>query len=150
MGAKDPLNMRTFLTLCLVAAAMAQGGVPHLPSYGEPNTVYCYHREDPTDHKCYEACATTDFNSTGITQPGTCNPAVFKITETTKKVNACSDGVTIRHDCPREQLRARHRDFPWRPLPRGHNPWRQRLALLEVRGMEVLSTCAARVEIRSL
>jgi len=93
------LNMRTFLTLCLVAAAMAQGGVPHLPSYGEPNTVYCYHREDPTDHKCYEACATTDFNSTGITQPGTCNPAVFKITETTKKVNACSDGVTNLKYC---------------------------------------------------
>merc|ERR1712166_1486067 len=74
MGAKDPLNMRTFLTLCLVAAAMAQGGVPHLPSYGEPNTVYCYHREDPTDHKCYEACATTDFNSTGITQPCSRSP----------------------------------------------------------------------------
>lgn len=79
----------------ILAIAAAQAGMPHVPT---PIT-YCYHREGLGEPKCYEACAEKDFNSSGITQPGTCNPAVFTVTENTQTILACSDGLTNMKYC---------------------------------------------------
>merc|ERR1711907_766506 len=64
-----------------------------------PTTTYCYHREDAKDHKCYEGCATKDFKNSLLQHPGQCNPDVFKVTESTKTITACSDGKTNLKYC---------------------------------------------------
>jgi len=64
-----------------------------------PSTTYCYNREDPKAHKCYEGCATKDFKSGNLKHPGTCNPNVFKVVESSKIVEACSDSKTNLKYC---------------------------------------------------
>jgi len=69
-------------------------------------TAYCYHREDASQHKCYEGCASADFKATGLTHPGECNPAVFTVTESAKTVDQCSDGKTNLKYCTGGSLHA--------------------------------------------
>lgn len=59
----------------------------------------CLHQVDTVDHKCFEACAAMPFKIKGIESTGRC-PALYSSVDTTKKIEACSDGVTNLRYCP--------------------------------------------------
>merc|ERR1711861_53823 len=64
----------------------------------EAATRTCYHEEDTVDHKCFEACATADFKSKGITVSGTC-PSKYNTVDKTVTEEQCPDGVTNLRYC---------------------------------------------------
>jgi len=59
----------------------------------------CVHREDSTNHKCYDACARdSSFAVKGLTSAGAC-PSQYSHIDSSKTVEACSDGVTNLKYC---------------------------------------------------
>jgi len=59
---------------------------------------YCLHQEDLVDHKCYEACANSRFNITGVTGTGKC-PIKYDTVDKTAIVTQCPDGMTNPRYC---------------------------------------------------
>merc|ERR1711939_124505 len=57
----------------------------------------CYHNEDATDHKCYEACAFKEFKDKGFTS-GYC-PDKYNLEESNHQMWQCPDGVTNLKYC---------------------------------------------------
>merc|ERR1711998_44491 len=67
----------------------------------------CLHHEDKKDmthRKCYEACGLGGFAVAGLTAKGPC-PDEYTQTDSTKTVEACSDGKTNLKYCSDEGLR---------------------------------------------
>merc|ERR1712166_218851 len=56
----------------------------------------CFHAIQ--SNKCSEACATSMFKMTGVTDAGPC-PSLYKVIEKTQFVESCSDGVTNTKYC---------------------------------------------------
>jgi hypothetical protein len=85
--------------LYVVNVTMKTKGEAGLNNMAWPWTVRCLHREDATNHKCYEACARdSSFKVKGLNSYGAC-PSKYSETDSTKTVKACSDGVTNLKYC---------------------------------------------------
>merc|ERR1711959_620036 len=63
-----------------------------------PADPICLHEEDTTDHKCFEACASSTFKTKGITMSGRC-PAKYSTIDSHVSQLQCPDGVTNVRYC---------------------------------------------------
>jgi hypothetical protein len=103
-----------FSPLYVVNVTMFTKGVGGIPNkaYWEAITMQtpwnCLHREDFGSSKCYEACAQdAKFAVQGLTTKGACS-ADYSATDSTKKVKACSDGITNLKYCTVNGLHVVH------------------------------------------
>eukprot|EP00657_Telonema_sp_P-1_P009610 TRINITY_DN3845_c0_g1_i6.p1 TRINITY_DN3845_c0_g1~~TRINITY_DN3845_c0_g1_i6.p1 ORF type:complete len:403 (-),score=133.82 TRINITY_DN3845_c0_g1_i6:394-1602(-) len=66
----------------------------------------CVHREDSPNHKCYQACAAdSSFAVGGLTYAGAC-PSTYPLVDSTRVIEACSDGITNLKYCTGGSLHA--------------------------------------------
>merc|ERR1712139_168183 len=85
--ANDPTKMPPYT--CHGAAKVAEVA---------PADPICLHEEDTTDHKCFEACASSTFKTKGITMSGRC-PAKYSTIDSHVSQLQCPDGVTNVRYC---------------------------------------------------
>jgi len=64
----------------------------------------CLHNEDAVDHKCYEACAFSEFKMKGFTGTGFC-PDKYNAAESAKTSRQCPDGVTNLKYCEKTAVK---------------------------------------------
>eukprot|EP00656_Telonema_subtile_P007546 TRINITY_DN1353_c0_g2_i1.p1 TRINITY_DN1353_c0_g2~~TRINITY_DN1353_c0_g2_i1.p1 ORF type:complete len:485 (-),score=144.79 TRINITY_DN1353_c0_g2_i1:137-1591(-) len=64
-----------------------------VPMVQPMDNVQCVHKEDVPSKKCYEACGEGTFKVVNMNATGAC-PDEYTKTDSTDKINACSDGVT--------------------------------------------------------
>lgn len=83
--ANDPTKMPPYTCHGAVEATLAAAPV-------------CFHEEDVTDHKCFEACAASQFHSKGIETAGVC-PSKYTTIDKTVVEEQCPDGVTNLRYC---------------------------------------------------
>merc|ERR1712072_1354970 len=86
-------NMKSIvLVIVAVAAACAL------------DSEFCLHKEDTIDHKCFEACAKSKFQTKGIDQQGKC-PTKYNTVDKTTTQEQCPDGVTNTRYCAATKLK---------------------------------------------
>merc|ERR1711907_19370 len=91
-------NLRYCAATALNVTIKTKGEAGAVMAMAETATPTCYHEEDTVDHKCFEACATADFKSKGITVSGAC-PSKYNTVDKTVTEEQCPDGVTNLRYC---------------------------------------------------
>merc|ERR1711935_682473 len=85
----------------IMADVAATNGVVHVINgvLIPPAPLFCMHQEDTVDHKCFEACAPTEFAMKGIHAASLC-PSKYNTADKTQVILQCPDGLTSLRYCP--------------------------------------------------
>merc|ERR1712194_106350 len=85
----------------ITADVAATNGVVHVINgvLIPPAPLFCMHQEDTVDHKCFEACAPTEFAMKGIHAASLC-PSKYNTADKTQVILQCPDGLTSLRYCP--------------------------------------------------